>query len=136
MELEEVLAFSNQPNEIVLFKQALFCKSYETSAWQFCLLIRSYKPVKQYIKKVKKEIVSIGFPVSILENIKNIAKEKGYEIKQSDSEDIIRISTTGGCEGSFEAWKNSIKTTVPVQNNRNPVSTNLFDKRKEAVIEK
>ena len=95
MELEEILTFSNKPNEIVLFKQVLFCKVYEESAWQFCTLIKAYKPVKQYIKKVKKEIVSIGFPVSVLENIKSLAKEKGYEIKQSDNSTIIRIITDG-----------------------------------------
>lgn len=135
MELEEVLTFSS-PTEIVLFKQGLFCKAYETSAWQFCMLIKAYKPVKQYIKKVKKEIVSIGFPVSILENIINLAKEKGYEIKQIDNSTIIRINTGVSFEGSFEEWKNSITVIALVQNNKNYGSTNLSDKRKEAVIEK
>ena len=90
----------------MLFKEALFCKAYEECAWRFCMFIKAYKPVKQYIKKVNKEIVSIGFPVSVLENIINIAKEKGYEIEQN--ENIIRISINEICEGSFEEWKNNI----------------------------
>ena len=80
MEIEKILSRLHSPNEIVLFKETLFCKAYEESAWQFCMLIRAYKPIKQYIKKVKKEMVSIGFPVSILENIKNLAKEKEYSL--------------------------------------------------------
>lgn len=136
MELEKILTYLNTPNEIVLFKQALFCKAYEESAWQFCTLIKPYKPVKHYIKKVKKEIVSTGFPVSILENILNVAKEKGFTI-HTDNEAIIRINTNGGCEGSFEEWKSNIQLHEPIQKNVVTDATNtLIDKKKEAVIEK
>jgi hypothetical protein len=119
----------------VLFKQALFCKVYEESAWQFCMQIKAYKPIKQYIKKVRKEIVSIGFPVNVLENIINLAKEKGYEIEQS--ENIIRINTNGFCEGSFEEWKNSVKMQVSSQSNdKSGKVDNNLNKKKEVVIEK
>ncbi len=132
MEIEKVLNYLHAPNEIVLFKEALFCKAYEECAWQFCMFIKAYKPVKQYIKKVNKEIVSIGFPVSVLENIINIAKEKGYEIEQN--ENIIRISINETYEGSFEEWKNNIEMQAPTQNDKNYVSN--IDKRKEEIIEK
>jgi hypothetical protein len=132
MEIEKVLSYLHAPNEIVLFKEALFCKAYEECAWRFCMFIKAYKPVKQYIKKVNKEIVSIGFPVSVLENIINIAKEKGYEIEQN--ENIIRISINEICEGSFEEWKNNIAMQSPTQNDKNYVSN--IDKRKEEIIEK
>ncbi|MDY0388459.1 MAG: hypothetical protein RBT65_15320 [Methanolobus sp.] len=135
MEIEKILTYLHTPNEIVLFKQALFCKVYEESAWQFCMLIKAYKPIKQYVKKVKKEIVSIGFPVSVLANITSLAKEKSFEISQPDNEGVIRITTNGSFEGSFEEWKNSIKLQEPAQSNNNYISTHL-DKRKEAVIEK
>jgi len=136
MKLEKILAFSNKSNEIVLLKQALFCKVYEESAWQFCKLIKAYKPVKQYIKKLNKEVISIGFPISVLENVKSLAKEKGYEVKQNDNGEIIRINTGVSCEGSFEEWKNSIKARLPIQNNNKQASNCSFDRRKEAIIEK
>ena len=132
MEIEKVLNYLHAPNEIMLFKEALFCKAYEECAWLFCMFIKAYKPVKQYIKKVNKEIVSIGFPVSVLENIINIAKEKGYEIEQN--ENIIRISINETYEGSFEEWKNNIAMQSPTQNDKNYVSN--IDKRKEEIIEK
>ncbi len=97
--------------------------------------VKAYKPIKQYVKKVKKEIVSIGFPVSVLANITSLAKEKSFEISQPDNEGVIRITTNGSFEGSFEEWKNSIKLQEPAQSNNNYISTHL-DKRKEAVIEK
>jgi hypothetical protein len=132
MEIEKVLSYLHAPNEIVLFKEALFCKAYEECAWRFCMFIKAYKPVKQYIKKVNKEIVSIGFPVSVLENIINIAKEKGYEIEQNQNIIIISINET--YEGSFEEWKNNIEMQAPTQNDKNYVSN--IDKRKEEIIEK
>lgn len=132
MEIEKVLNYLHAPNEIVLFKEALFCKAYEECAWLFCMFIKAYKPVKQYIKKVNKEIVSIGFPVSVLENIINIAKEKGYEIEQNQNIIIISINET--YEGSFEEWKNNIEMQAPTQNDKNYVSN--IDKRKEEIIEK
>lgn len=133
MEIEKVLSYLHAPNEIVLFKEALFCKAYEECAWQFCMFIKAYKPVKQYIKKVNKEIVSIGFPVSVLENIINIAKEKGYEIEQN--ENIIKIITNEICEGSFEEWKNNIVMKTPIQSDKNN-NVSTIDKRKEEIIEK
>ena len=74
MEITKIIELSNAPGEIVLERQALFCKAVEQSAWRFCLLLKSYTPIKQYIKKVGIPVVTIGFPVAVLDVVLGIAR--------------------------------------------------------------
>jgi hypothetical protein len=62
MEITKIIGLSNATGEIVIERQTLFCKAVEQSAWRFCLLLKPYLPVKQYVKKVGMPVVTIGLP--------------------------------------------------------------------------
>ena len=113
-----MLALSNTPGEIVLERQTLFCKAVEQSAWQFCSLLRAYKPGKQQMKKVGMPIVTIGFPVSLLEGVVELATEKGFQVSYEQDGQIVRIKThvTALPSGeTFDAWKAAIELTGTVK---------------------
>jgi hypothetical protein len=48
-----------------IYKEGVFWIAYEHSAYYFWLM-KGYKPTKKFVKTVKKEIVSIGFPQKAL----------------------------------------------------------------------
>lgn len=115
MEIAELLKISNLPNEIVLEKQALFCRAIEHSAWLFCSLLKPYRPVKQQVKKLNMQVVSIGFPVSSLGNILKLAGEKGFGHTEDTDSHTVRITVNAPPHGSFEEWKATVTTKNTAQ---------------------
>lgn len=70
-------------SEILLFKEGIFMKLYNMSAYLFHRYIKSYKVKNIYYKSTDKTYLSIGFPSEILpklleENNLSIIREKGY----------------------------------------------------------
>ena len=57
----EAILKTSYPFTIFIVKEVLFCTVYERSAWRFAHKVRPYKPVKKHIKKLGREIVSLGF---------------------------------------------------------------------------
>ncbi len=76
MTIEEAVVKSAENLTIFNVKEALFCNVYEESAWWFIELIKPYKPIKERVKKLNMDIVSIGFPKSQLPAIPEIAIAK------------------------------------------------------------
>ena len=54
------------------------------------------------------QVVSIGFPVSSLDNILKLAGEKGFDY--SEDTDTVRITVNAPPHGSFGEWKAAVKT--------------------------
>ncbi|NDV84975.1 hypothetical protein [Bacteroides sp. 51] len=62
----------NNYTRIFLYREGIFWKAYEKSAYRIASSFQTFKPIKKYVKTVGEAIVSIGFPCAVLE--KYIAK--------------------------------------------------------------
>ncbi len=109
---------NNNKNSIFLIKEGIFWRSYEYSAWRFIMNIKDYQVLKKYVKTVKQDIVYLGFPDSILEQILKSVETihvSSHDSSNHDSslnviknEKLIEIKGFKDAEG-FEQWKAGIK---------------------------
>ncbi len=107
MKISKILDIErNNVDSINLFKEGIFWRCYEYSAWQFVRNIRLYRVFRKYVKSVKQDIVYLGFPESVLEAILNEIKEGGYMVICNDQEIVIKGYQLS--EG-FEHWKGRIE---------------------------
>lgn len=89
-----------QSTVIYLHREGLFWKAFEYSALKFVKDIKAYKVLKKYIKAVKKEVVSLGFPDSCLEEVLT-----GFSYVNK-TEKLIEISGLSAItEEEFCEWK-------------------------------
>ena len=67
--LDKVTLQLQDTTKIFLFKEGLFYKAYNEGA--FLLKDKNYKVAVKKIKSVENEVLSIGFPVSVFEKLKD-----------------------------------------------------------------
>ena len=67
--LDKVTLQQQDTTKIFLFKEGVFYKAYNEGA--FLLQDRNYKVAVKKIKSVENEVLSIGFPVSVFEKLKD-----------------------------------------------------------------
>jgi len=97
---------------IYLFKEGIFWRVYEKSAWRFVKNIREYRVFRKYIKAVKHDIVYLGFPESILHEILSIVETNhAFSNIIHKSEILIEIQGFTDVVG-FEQWKSEIDITT------------------------
>ena len=136
MTVKEIIAIeSANTSSIILFKEGIFWRIYEKSAYFFTKKVKDLKVLKKFYKIVNCEVVYAGFPDTILSQIQVLCQSKNLKFEKYNEK---QYSISGfEFDNGFEAWKNSIKMSLPVQSNgkSSMVDTN-FDKRKEEVIEK
>ncbi|HFK5504482.1 TPA: hypothetical protein ACG0AG_003207 [Elizabethkingia anophelis] len=73
MKLSDIISRENY-HSIQLYKQGVFWVAYEQSAysiWEH----KGYRVNKKYIKSLKRDVVSLGFPASVLDEIGKIYKQ-------------------------------------------------------------
>ncbi len=101
---------SEQENKqsIILYKEGMFWKSYEHSAYLFCKHIREYRVLKKFYKICKCEVVSLGFPESALEgHLVKIPELPGEITERTDK--IIRLQSEIFDIGEYGSWKDSLE---------------------------
>ncbi len=106
--IDEAILKTSYPFTIFIVKEALFCTVYEQSAWRFAHAVKSYKPVKKFVKKLGAEVVSLGFPKSQLGSIQDISVAKGFVVTDEPGWMEIRINEEPDL--LFEDWKQSVET--------------------------
>jgi hypothetical protein len=89
-------------NEINLYLEGVFWISYEQSVYYFWKL-KGYKPTKKFVKVANQEVVSVGFPGKVLDEIKICRKQKEEGKKHIVSEAQEAID-----EGEFLKWKEEL----------------------------
>jgi len=136
MSIKEILKIENANIEhINLFKEGMFWRVYQKSAYYFIKQIKDLKATKKFYKNVNCEVVYAGFPDTILSQIQELVQTKGLQFEKHNERHYAVSSLA--FDNNFEEWKNSIKMPVPAQNNgKAGIADNNLDKRKEEVIEK
>jgi hypothetical protein len=101
-------------HKIHLYKEGIFWKAYERSAFHFCQHVTPFKPTRKFVKTVGFDVVSIGFPTASIDNY----KDKYKVVEQAEARLLLTTATTI-TEAEFERWKDAIVYTIP-KNNTHP----------------
>lgn len=113
MTIKEILAYESANfDSIVLYREGLFWRAYERSAYNFVKHIKAFLLTKKYIKKVQTEVVYLGFPDSSLSSI--LLYFTGKSIEQTDKQIVCKYFIAMGDE--FIEWKNNIHVKISAQN--------------------
>ncbi len=94
-------AEADNTDRIILYKEGLFWKAYERSAYILCHQVRPFKPTKKSLKSLDGgEIVSVGFPW------KHEEKYIGaLERLESGDERLTLAAASAIDPADFEKWK-------------------------------
>lgn len=136
MTIKEILEIENGNKACInLYKEGIFLRVYQKSAYFFTKQIKDLKVMKKFYKNVNCEVVYAGFPDTILSQIQELAQSKGLKFEKCNEK---HYGISGfEFDNGFEEWKNSIKVSVPVKSNvKSCIVNNNLDKKKEMVIEK
>ena len=105
---------------IVLYRQGLFLRAYEISAYHlstFC----SFKVINKYIVYLKRDVVYSGFPESALDRIKLTAAGHGWGMSTHSEGVCFGKTQTGQPEAhavQFEKWRQQhLLPLLPVEKN-------------------
>ena len=96
-------------NSIYLYREGMFYKAYERSAYAFINNVKKYTPIKKYIKIVQSEVTSIGFPCAVFDKL-----TQRFEILRSEAGLIVIKSVNINSE-NFLNWKYNITLTSTEQ---------------------
>lgn len=80
----------------------MFYKAYEQSAYLFVHHVKPFQIKKRFVKSVKREVISVGFPTNSLYNY--FSKEKVSEFENCAKVELDKKIDLA----EFEQWKNSM----------------------------
>ena len=109
----------NNNNSIYLHKEGLFLRAYEVSAYLFCKNIKKYSVIKKHYKIINKDIVYIGFPSTVFEQLKFPQKH----IFHNDLENYICVKEFNYKKIDFLKWKQKCISESDTVRKRHKVAT-------------
>lgn len=95
-------------NTIILFREGIFWKAYEKSAYAFHHQIQPYKLTKKHVPSINGELVSLGFPTGATDNILS-----GRKVLLTEDYKMI-LESEGIDNAQFETWKEQIPLMAPI----------------------
>ncbi len=75
--LDKITLQQQDTTKIFLFKEGVFYKAYNEGV--FLLKDKNYKVAIKHIKSIENEVLSIGFPISVLEKLKENRQPEEYD---------------------------------------------------------
>ena len=106
MKIEEIYQNEQENDNIILYKEGIFWRAYEVSAYLFKHYIKEYDIKVRFYKCIKQDIVYMGFPVSYIDSIVELCRTKGCGIRKTD-EYMLKIDCTEDIS-EFMDWKQKI----------------------------
>lgn len=104
--LQEILKTESENiDKIHFYREGVFYKAYERSAYVFVTRIKPFMVKRLFVKCVNQEVVSIGFPTNSLRSY--FAADK---ITEKDNEAEV-ILDTAIVPADFEKWREGIAMT-------------------------
>ena len=132
-------------NRIHFYREGMFWKLYNQSAFNFSQRVNQYLLKKKYIKEVKSWIVTMGFPDVVLKE--NLERLREYTLSVNVSEKVVEVELKEGLPG-YQEWFEEIKEevkgvrevkeegTVPVVGNEDEKERILKDIRDFPILQK
>lgn len=104
-----IRAESANTDRIILYREGLFWKAYERSAFAVCSQIRSFKPTRRVLKALGGgDLISIGFPSASEERIL-----AGLTRLETSPQRLVVEAPGPIVVAEFEAWKSSVPLANP-----------------------
>lgn len=108
MTIKEIIQIENgNHNTIILWREGIFWRAYEKSAYAFSMQIRPYKPTRKWVVAVKQDVISLGFPASAAETV----LDAHQVLLQQDNRLVLAASPITAED--FESWKQAVAMTLP-----------------------
>ncbi|MDE6878854.1 MAG: hypothetical protein K2P54_07100 [Odoribacter sp.] len=132
-------------NQIHFYREGMFWKLYNQSAFNFSQRVKQYLLKKKYIKEVKSWIVTMGFPDVVLKE--NLERLREYTLSVNVSEKVVEVELKEGLPG-YQEWFEEVKEevkgvrevkeegTVPVVGNEDEKERILKDIRDFPILQK
>ncbi len=132
-------------NRIHFYREGMFWKLYNQSAFNFSQRVKQYLLKKKYIKEVKSWIVTMGFPDVVLKE--NLERLREYTLSVNVSEKVVEVELKEGLPG-YQEWFEEVKEevkgvrevkeegTVPVVGNEDEKERILKDIRDFPILQK
>ena len=132
-------------NRIHFYREGMFWKLYNQSAFNFSQRVKQYLLKKKYIKEVKSWIVTMGFPDVVLKE--NLERLREYTLSVNVSEKVVEVELKEGLPG-YQGWVEEVKEevkglrevkeegTVPVVGNEDEKERILKDIRDFPILQK
>ncbi len=110
-----ITAEASNSDRIILYREGLFWKAYERSAYALCSQIRPLKPTRKVLKVLGGgDLISVGFPTAT-----ESAVLGGLERLEVASDRLVVAAPQPIDDEAFGAWKASVPAKVPAP--RKPV---------------
>ena len=104
-----IRAEAENTDRIILYREGLFWKAYERSAFAVCTQIRPFKPTKRSLKTLGGgELISIGFPSSTEDRVLD-----GLTRLETEPDRLVLSARRPVVVAEFEAWKASVPLALP-----------------------
>lgn len=102
---------SKNTDRIYLYREGVFYKAYERSAYLFVKHIKPFMVKKRLVKSVRREVVSIGFPTNSLYNY--FSKEQVREFENGATVELDKKIDLV----EFEQWRANIRLIEDIPQN-------------------
>ncbi|MBQ3753258.1 MAG: hypothetical protein II864_06895 [Prevotella sp.] len=103
---EKLKAEERNERTVRLWPEGTFYKAYERSAFLFVKQVREYSPRRRYIQAVGQDVLSIGFPQTVLESLGM------HHAPATDGAEVIQLSAALD-EQQFLLWRDSVAKEQP-----------------------
>ena len=121
MNTENIVAIeTDNKNDVHLIRDRIFWQVYERSAYIFVNKFKSYQIHHKFIQKVARDLVYLGFPNTVLNDIKTMSENNNYIFENIDDSHIV-IKGIPYING-FETWRASIPYQKETTETKNKVS--------------
>lgn len=117
---------SSNTHYVYLYREGIFYKAYDRSAYAWSKYICSYEVKHRYIKSIGAEVLSIGFPVKSLES-----KLEGHQYEINDERKVVvKLGEKEIIDPqSYERWREEICVAATNVVRENEVEYVDLDKR-------
>lgn len=104
-----ITAEATNTDRIILYREGLFWKAYERSAYALCSQIRPLKPTRKVLKVLDGgDLISVGFPTAT-----ESAVLGGLERLEVAPDRLVVAAPQRIDDEAFSAWKASVPVKVP-----------------------
>ena len=108
---ELIAAEANNTDRIALYREGLFWKAYERSAYALCTQVRPFKPTRKVLKTLAGgDIVSIGFPAIAADRI----LAGLVRLDESSAAAMLLAAPRSIVESDFLAWKSALPISLSI----------------------
>lgn len=99
-------------NRIHFYREGMFWKLYNQSAFNFSQRVKQYLLKKKYIKELKETIVTMGFPDMVLKE--NLERLEEYTVSVNISDKVVEVELKEELSG-YREWFEGIKEAEEVK---------------------